>query len=150
MELLLYVVLVLLTPATRSVDCVCVKEAHPSAEKIKADRKLAYDRATAVFEGKVVALDSYTVTFSLQKRWKGSAQKEIVLSTGAVPGYDATPLPEECTYRFQLGEEYLVYAYGSADKLKASMCSTLMIKNAAEEEKGLDQIKPHEAILKIQ
>ena len=66
--------------------------------------------------------------------------------TGAVPGYEGTPLPEECSYQFQLGEEYLVYAYAAGEKLKASICSTLMIKNAAAEEKGLDQIKTHETI----
>lgn len=105
------------------------------------------DKATAVFEGKVVALNPYTVTFKLQKRWKGPGQNEIVLSTGAVPGYDGTPLlPEECASQFQLGEEYLVYAYGPAEKLKTDICVTFRIKDAAEEENGLDQIKRHETL----
>ena len=69
-----------------------------------------------------------------------------MLSTGAVAGYDGTPLPEECSYQFHLGEEYLVYAYGAAEKMKAYVCSTLLIKDAAEEEKALDKIKPHETI----
>ena len=30
--------------------------------------------------------------------------------------------------------------------MKAYICSTLLIKNAAEEEKGLDKIKLHETI----
>jgi hypothetical protein len=147
MKLLLFIVLLVsLTPTPRLADCVCVKESHPTKEKIKAERRQAYDKATAVFEGKVVALDSYTVTFRLQKRWKGSSHDEVVLSTGAVPGYNGTPLPEECSFQFQLGEEYLVYAYGPAEKLKTSVCSTLMIKDAAEEEKGLDEIGPHETL----
>ena len=82
----------------------------------------------------------------MEKRWKGDSLDEITLTTGAVSGYDGTPLPEECSYQFHLGEEYLVYAFGPAKKMKADVCSTLLIKNAAEEEKGLDKIKLHETI----
>ena len=147
MKLLLFVVLMFsLPPATRTADCVCVKEPHPSEEKVKADRKKIYDKATAVFVGKVIALDAYTVTFRLEKRWKGDSLDEVSLSTGAVPGYDGTPLPRECGYQFHLGEEYLVYAFGAAEKMKADICTTLPIKDAAEEERGLDQIRLHETI----
>ena len=147
MKLLSLSVLLLFSITFRAPDCVCIKDPHRSEEKIKADRRQAFDKATAVFEGKVVALNPYTVTFRLQKRWKGPSQNEIVLSTGAVPGYDGTPLPEECVYQFQLlGEAYLVYAYGPVEKLKTDACDTFMIKDAAEEEQGLDQIKRHETL----
>jgi hypothetical protein len=149
MKLLLFVVIIFcLPPATRAADCVCVKEPHPSEEKVKADRRQVYDKAAAVFVGKVVALDAYTVTFRLEKRWKGNSLDEVILSTGAVPGYDGTPLPQECSYQFHLGEEYLVYAFGAAEKMKADVCSTLLINDAAEEEKALDKIKLHEKIRK--
>ena len=88
MKLLSLSVLLLFSITFRAPDCVCIKDPHRSEEKIKADRRQAFDKATAVFEGKVVALNPYTVTFRLQKRWKGPSQNEIVLSTGAVPGYD--------------------------------------------------------------
>ena len=147
MKLLLFVVLIFsLPPATLAVDCVCIKESHPSEEKVKADRRQVYDKAAAVFVGKVVALDAYSVTFRLEQRWKGDSLDEVILSTGAVPGYDGTPLPEECSYQFHLGEEYLVYAFGAAKKMKAYICPTLLLKNAAEEEKELDKIKQHETI----
>jgi len=150
MKLLIFVVIIFfLPPATRAADCVCVKDPHPSEEKVKADRRQVYDTAAAVFVGKVVALDAYTVTFRLEKRWKGDSLDVVILSTGAVPGYDGTPLPEECSYQFHLGEEYLVYAFGAAKKMKAYACSTLLSNNAAEEEKGLDEIKPHETIREI-
>ena len=148
MKLLLLVVLVFSLPLATRADCICVKEPHPSAEKVKADRRQVYDKASAIFAGKVVALDAYTVTFRLEKRWKGDSLNEAILSTGAVPGYDGTPLPEECSYQFHLGEEYLVYAFGAAKKMKAYVCSTSLIKNAAEEEKGLDKIKRRETIRK--
>jgi hypothetical protein len=86
------------------------------------------------------------VTFSLEKRWKGDSHGEIILSTGAVPGVDGAPLPAECSYQFYLGERYLVYAYGTAGKMKANSCSTVPVKDAVEEEEGLDEIKPHELL----
>jgi hypothetical protein len=145
--LLLFILLFSPPSLMRRPECVCVKDPHPSAEKVRAERRQAFDKATAVFVGKVVALDAYKVTFRLEKRWKGDASRsEVVLSTGAVRGYDGTPLPKECSYQFHLGEEYLVHAFGTVKKMEADVCSTLPIKNAAEEENGLDQIKPHETI----
>ena len=147
MRLLLVVALISsLLPATGAVECVCLQEPHPSEEKVKANRKQAYNEATAVFAGKVVALDPYTVKFRLEKRWKGDSGAEVLLSTGAVPGFDGSPLPEECSYQFHLSEEYLVYTYGAAEKMKANSCLTLLIKNAAAEENGLDEITLHKVI----
>jgi hypothetical protein len=147
MKLLL--LLLLFSPLTVSSapECVCIKDPHPSEEKLKADQRQAYEKATAVFAGKVIALDAYTVTFGLERRWKGKySLSEVVLSTGAVPGYDGTPFPEECSYQFHLGEEYLVYAYGAPERMKANTCATLVSKDAVKEEKRLDAIKLHETI----
>jgi len=145
MSLFLFVLLFFVQPSA-SADCVCIKDPHRSLEQIQADRKQQYEKATAVFAGKVIANDGFTVTFKLMKRWKGSNEGQISLSTGAVRGVDGTPLPEECRPQFRLGEEYLVYAYGPGDKMKAVSCTTFALKDAAEEEKGLDEIKPHETI----
>ena len=74
MNLLLLVVLIFSLPrATHAADCVCVKEPHPSQQKVKADRRQVYNKAAAVFVGKVVALDAYSVTFRLENRWKGDS-----------------------------------------------------------------------------
>lgn len=147
MKLLLFVALVFsLSLEPRVASCVCVKDPHPSAEKVKADRKQAYDQARAVFAGKVVALDGFTVKLRLKKRWKGDVVDEVILSTGAVPGPDGTPIPEECSYHFRLGEEYVVYAQGAAEKMKAYLCSVFPIKGAAEEELGLDELKSREML----
>ena len=145
--LLLFILLFSPPSLMHRPECVCIKDPHPSEEKVKAERRQAFDKATAVFEGKVVALDGYKVTFGLKKRWKGDASvSEVVLSTGAVSGYDGTPLPKECSYQFHLGEEYLVYAFGTVKKMEADVCLTQPLKAAAAEENGLDQIKPHDTI----
>ena len=135
----------------RRRECVCLKDPRPSAEKVKAERKQSFDKATAVFAGKVIAIDAYKVTFRLERRWKGdSSLGEVVLSTGAISGYGGTPLPKECGYQFHLGEEYLVYANGAVEKMEADACLTLPIKSAADEERGLDQIRPHQTIKQSQ
>lgn len=144
--LLLVVVISSLSLNAHAVECVCVKESHPSEEKVKADQKQEYEKATAIFTGEVVALDGFTVKSRLKKRWKGDNQHEFVMSTGAISGPDGTPIPGECSYIFRLGEEYLVYAYGAGQKMKAYICTTFPIKDAAEEEEGLDEIKRHEMI----
>jgi hypothetical protein len=147
MKPLLLLILLISPLSMRRPECVCIKDPHPSAEKIKAERRQAFDKATAVFVGKVVALDSYKVRFGLEKRWKGDASvSEVVLSTGALPFYEGTVLSKECSYQFHLGEEYLVYAFGPADKMEADVCLTQPIKDAVAEENGLDQIKPHETV----
>jgi hypothetical protein len=146
-KLLIFAALLFPIPSTiGKADCVCVKERQRSPEKVQADRRRAYDEAAAVFAGKVIALDAYAVRFRVEKRWKGEAQDEIRLSTGAVPGIDGTPLPQECSYQFRLGEKYLVYAYGAGEKLKTDICSTFVAKDAVEEEKGLDEIRAHETV----
>ena len=131
--------------AAHAAECVCVKEAHPSAQKIEADRRQAYGEAAAVFTGKVVALNAYAVKLKPVKRWKGDDADEVVISTGAVPGPDGTPIPDDCDYNFRLGAEYLVYARGVAGKLRAYLCSALPIKDAAEEKKWLDAARRREA-----
>jgi hypothetical protein len=148
MKSVLLLILLISPPSLmRRPECVCIKDPHPSEEKVKVERRQAFDKATAVFAGKVVALDPYKVTFELEKRWKGDASlSEIVLSTGAKRGFDGTPLRKECSYQFDLGEEYLVYAFGAVEKMEADVCLTLPIKSAAGEEDGLDQLKPHVTI----
>jgi hypothetical protein len=146
MRWLLYLGLILFLPLVAHADCVCIKDPHRSPEKIESDRKDEYERAAAVFAGKVVALDAYTITFKVVKSWKGTSGEKVILSSGAVKGFDGTPLPEECSHQFKPGEECLVYAYGPAEKMKTSTCSTFALKDAAEEEKGLDRIKPHETV----
>jgi hypothetical protein len=64
----------------RTPECVCIKDPHASEERVKAERRQAFDKATAVFAGKVVALDAYKVTFRLEKRWKGDSSPAEVKS----------------------------------------------------------------------
>jgi hypothetical protein len=151
MKLLIIVAILLsVSSATNNPECVCIKP-HRSPEEVKSDRRQSFDKAAAVFLGKVVSLNAYVVRFRLGKRWKGNPEEEVVLSrnpAGTFP--DGSPISGECDYAFRLGEEYLVYAYLEDQKLKNDDCATLKAKDAADEEKGLDEIKPHEVVRGIQ
>ena len=69
--------------------------------------------ATAVFAGRVVALESrgntfaVDVTFAVSRVWKGPAAPELVAYTRSLGAGD-------CGYPLELEEEYLVYAYDEA------------------------------------
>ena len=151
MKLLIVVAIVSsISSATNNPECVCIKP-HRSPEEVKSDRRQTFDNSAAVFLGKVVSVDAYVVRFRLEKRWKGNSEAEAVLSrnpAGIFP--DGSPISGECDYPFRLGEEYLVYAYLKDQKLKNDDCSTLKAKDAADEEKGLDEIKPHAVVSGIQ
>ena len=64
--------------------------------------------ACAVFSGTVLSIDEATylerVTFKIEGFWKGTLSKEVVVVTSRGGG--------DCGYRFEVGERYLVYAYG--------------------------------------
>jgi hypothetical protein len=91
--------------------------------------------AVAVFSGKVIEIsssgnyDRNTVTFDVDKTWKGNNDPIIVVS--ADPDYSS------CGNSFDLGESWLVYAYGKS-KLSTSVCSrTTRLEYAQEDLKAL-------------
>ena len=77
MKLFLFVVLIFLPPATPAVDCVCVKEPLPSEEKVNADRRHVYNKAKAVFAGKVVALDAYKILLNWRSGGKATLSTKL-------------------------------------------------------------------------
>jgi hypothetical protein len=82
--------------------------------------KGALDRSDYTFIGKVVSTDDTlenrprrTARFIVSQIWKGKTQRYITVwtSTGM------------CGPRFQVGQEYLVYAHSNPDGLSTSVCS---------------------------
>ncbi|WP_277813381.1 hypothetical protein [Geobacillus sp. CAMR5420] len=92
--------------------CSCVPPRSPSEEFTKSD---------AVFSGKVVRIYETTrkepeirervpkraVVFSVNRTWKGVNETHVVVYTGF---HEA-----DCGYPFEVGKEYLVYAYDDTD-----------------------------------
>lgn len=98
--------------------CSCVAPGTPAEE-------LA--RSTAVYAGKVINIidtqpgprfssaHPLEVVFQVSKVWKGPAHSTLAVTTARSE--------VSCGYEFVKGQEYLVYARGTEDKLEASLCS---------------------------
>jgi len=79
--------------------------------------------ANAVFAGKVIEIDTFTVKLSVEKVWKGDFKGELVMITGTMMTEDGSYVTSTCDYDFELNKKYLIFAHGAKDKLKASKCS---------------------------
>ncbi len=89
----------------RCLACSCVQWSGPAP---------ALGRSTAVFQGRVTAVETYRVgtgyqgvraTLQVTTVWKGEVARETLVFTGNGGG--------DCGYPFQQGESYLIYAFTS-------------------------------------
>ncbi|MDJ0706309.1 MAG: hypothetical protein QNJ46_23810 [Leptolyngbyaceae cyanobacterium MO_188.B28] len=102
--------------------CSCLPPGPPLSE---------LDQAMAVFAGEVSAIKQTTrgfeISFNVTEVWKGDLTSTLVISTG--------PHSAACGYPFEIGQDYLVYAYGrDSTRLAASLCSrTAPLSNAADD-----------------
>jgi hypothetical protein len=121
-----------------ALGCVCF---HP--KKIKAERLKDFRRASVVFTGEVVSLDTFRVKFKVDKIWKGQETVEITMLTGTTDLGNGTTRSSTCDYRFNKGQSYLVVAYGPPENLRTYVCTrTGLLKDAEKEIKGFDEIAP--------
>jgi hypothetical protein len=96
----------------------------------------AYNSSTAIFIGRVVHIeavsqDTLNVTFEVFRRWKGPADKQVVVSTASQ--ITACGIPFEGMET----DEFLVYAYSSNNQLYTNVFSRTVPLSAA----GPDFIK---------
>lgn len=139
--LLIALGLILGTFAMVGVACSCAPNPEPL---------VALDQADAVFAGRIVGLalkpdedpaigvsfETLEVTVAVHSVWKGDTGEDIVIYTA----YTCCV----CGYAFQLGEEYLIYAFAEDDgTLRTSICSRTMLLSAASEDlAALGDLKP--------
>lgn len=95
--------------------------------------KKALEQSVAVFSGKVTAIEkngfSLNVTFSIERTWKGTAGKTIVVAN---PSSGAA-----CGNSFKMGQSYLVYCYKvqkpkEGDPLRTNLCTRTKSLKAAK------------------
>ncbi len=96
----------------------------------------ALEKSTAVFSGTVLNVDrgflgiddflgSISVTFDVERSWKGVTEKIVVVGTSS---------SSTCSYDFNEYEKYLVYAHDVSGSLHTSICSrTMLLANAQED-----------------
>ena len=130
----LLVVLWLLGDTEEAYACKCVVPGSPSEEMEKFD---------AVFAGRVLSVhhsfdpnalsfspgDITTVGISVSTVWKGAVEENITLTTPPTGG--------SCGFAFAEGEEYVVYAYNTAEdapNLSANICSRTALMQEAQED----------------
>ena len=100
--------------------CSCIAPPPP---------KKALEGASAVFMGKVKSIErvdfSVTVTFEVEKSFKGVKTKKVKVMTSSSGA--------SCGYGFTKGEVYVVYCYGSKDKvLRTGLCTRTRPASAAK------------------
>ena len=109
--------------------CSCVSGGVPCHD---------YWKAAAVFTGTVIYSSSTAykrgeydiparlVRFKIDQPFRGVKGNEVVVRTGLGGG--------DCGYNFQLGGQYLVYAYSDGNKLATGICSrTRLVAEAADD-----------------
>ena len=76
------------------------------------------------------------VKFRVKSTWKGRLTKRVSVSTGRGHG--------DCGYQFEVGQSYLVYAYGSDENsLSTNICQrTARLSESAADIKLLGKGKP--------
>jgi len=133
--LLVFALFVILIGCAPTLACVCDLPLKQVSLKTAVTKAKA--SADVVFSGKVIEINESTVKFSVEGLWKGAPAHEIVMPYSA-----GGSIVSDCAYRFELGEEYLVYASWSG----ANKCSrTTVLGHAAADVQILEKIKTKES-----
>ena len=81
-------------------------------------------RYKSAFAGRVSEIDGSKVSFEILRVYKGARSKTLVLSAGA----------QGCSFSFEKGQSYLVYANGEKDSLSTDNCAPNRALGAATAE----------------
>ncbi len=132
-------VMVLLFAVNTALACSCVlPDRNKSVKRLVNEAKTS---SVAVFVGKVVDIRfseekmgdqplRMIAKFEVAGQWKGSVPQIVEVTTANICCI--------CGVTFQKGENYIVYANGTADELSANSCSrTSVITGKSADEKYL-------------
>lgn len=108
--------------------CSCAMPGTPAEELARSEAVLA-GRVVGlnVPQGAVIGTgDPVHVVFEVERVWKGPAYHSLVIVTARSE--------VSCGYSFEVGQEYLVYAYAAESELHTSICSRTALLAAAGED----------------
>ena len=94
-----------LARAESTGSCACAPAADHAVKELS--------RHESAFAGKVTGVEGERVTFDVARVWKGPRQKALTLTSTARPG---------CTFAFEVGKDYVVFADGKKDSLATDQC----------------------------
>jgi hypothetical protein len=86
--------------------CACAPAADHAVKEL--------GRHQSAFAGKVIGVEGERVTFEVARVWKGPREKALTLTSTPRPG---------CTFAFEVGKDYVVFADGRKDALSTDVCS---------------------------
>lgn len=111
-----------LARAESTGSCACAPAADHAVKEL--------GRHQSAFAGKVTEVDGERVTFEVARVWKGPREKALTLTSTARPG---------CTFAFEVGKDYVVFADGKKDSLATDQCvPNRELADAARTVKQLD------------
>lgn len=142
-QISVYVILIgiwVLFAPTSAYACSC--DLPYPGKTIKQQVSEARRKSRTVFFGEVVEIIAspqmpyVKVRFIVERSWKGILTEEAIIVTGQGGG--------DCGYHFEVGESYLVFAYGVDDtKLETNICQrTKVLAEAVLDLKLLGKGKP--------
>jgi hypothetical protein len=122
----LAIVLLLAVPLLITILVTTNKPAYACRCEYIESPQVALNDATAVFAGRVISVDaSRSVTFSVSQIWKGEVSQQLVLNSFS---------GNSCSFKFQVGQDYLVYATGQSNSLGTGLCNRTRQLSAAGED----------------
>lgn len=86
--------------------CTCAPAADHAVKEL--------GRHESAFAGKVTGVEGERVTFEIARVWKGPRPKALTLTSTSKPG---------CTFAFEVGKDYVVFADGRQDALATDACT---------------------------
>lgn len=102
--------------------CACAPAADHAVKEL--------GRHQSAFAGKVTGVEGDRVTFDVARVWKGPREKALTLTSNSRPG---------CTFAFEVGKEYVVFADGQKESLSTDQCvPNRELADAARAVKQLD------------
>lgn len=137
--------------------CSCVDMGEPVNDKIVN----AYNYASVIFTGKVVALEyqkgisnarqeeflrsrgrpldfeTQVVKFEVQGWWKTELPPIFYLATDTTKNSDGTASSSSCDYGFEIGRSYMVYASGKGRETRNIACSRTAPLSRAQDDLNL-------------
>ncbi len=145
--LTLLIVTVSILGSRDAAACTCKDDGFRKTEaQLVEIVKTGREKALAVFAGTVIGQDMFTITFEVERAWKGAAVKKLTISTSAEKR-DGQLGSYSCDYTFKTGEKYLVFAnpWKSLSGMRATSCTlTTMWAQANETVRRLDMLAERE------
>lgn len=152
------IVAILFLYSDRALGCSCyspwMDAPKDSEEQFRSKVEGALNSAAFVFTAEVVEfeqpdpnvantenpfeeLTKLKIRFKIENIWKGELTDEIIMPALSGKLSNGHYWQTGCSYYFEEGKKYLIYAAGPKDKLRVHLCSRTRLLEGAEKEVGI-------------